>query len=277
MRQIAIWNDSTDEWLNPSGAIDLFSEHSEPFSERWPDSGTTRNGAAFERPTWELPTDANGCSSSRSIDGSQASTISELFRTPAAAEADGGRREPNRPTATMRLSDQVAEEQERGVLLPTPPAHDLFPTPSASLHNDGEDPERWQTRADRLREKHGNGNGAGTPLPVAVARLTDDGVLVNWGKYAAATAAAESASGRPAPMPTALDGAGKPRLSPRFVEWMMLLPDQWVTEPSLWVTWTPSAARRAQLRMLGNGVVPRQAAVATEHLLARVRARLAER
>lgn len=43
-----------------------------------------------------------------------------LLRTPAAAEAEGGRRDPNRPGATMRLSDQVAEEQARGILLPTP-------------------------------------------------------------------------------------------------------------------------------------------------------------
>lgn len=43
------------------------------------------------------------------------------------------------------------------------------------------------------------------------------------------------------------------RLSARFVEWMMGLPEGWVTG-------VPGVSRTAQLRMLGNGVVPQQAA-----------------
>lgn len=46
------------------------------------------------------------------------------------------------------------------------------------------------------------------------------------------------------------------RLNPRFVEWMMGLPDQWVNHGS----------RAAQLRCLGNGVVPQQAALALKLL-----------
>lgn len=42
-----------------------------------------------------------------------------------------------------------------------------WPTPSASLVQDGEDPETWRARMDRLEEKHRNGNGAGTPLTMA--------------------------------------------------------------------------------------------------------------
>jgi hypothetical protein len=48
-----------------------------------------------------------------------------LLRTPAAAEAAGGPRNPNRPGATMRLSDQVREEQTRGVLLLKTPTSQL--------------------------------------------------------------------------------------------------------------------------------------------------------
>ncbi len=44
-------------------------------------------------------------------------------------------------------------------------------------------------------------------------------------------------------------------LSPRFVEWMMGLPAGWVTD-------VPGLSRTGQLRLLGNGVVPQQAAYA---------------
>ncbi|MFG3363535.1 DNA cytosine methyltransferase [Streptomyces sp. NPDC048156] len=75
-----------------------------------------------------------------------------------------------------------------------------------------------------------------------------------WGPYAAAIARWEGFT-RPAPRPT--DDAG--RLSPLFVEWMQGLPPGWVTG-------TPGLGRPAQLTILGNGVVPQQAARALEVL-----------
>lgn len=48
-------------------------------------------------------------------------------------------------------------------------------------------------------------------------------------------------------------------LSARFVEWMMGLPDGWVTNPAIW-RGEPGNHRNLQLRLLGNGVVPPQAA-----------------
>lgn len=48
-----------------------------------------------------------------------------LLRTPAAAEAEGGPRDRNRPGATMRLSDQIREEIDDGNI-------SLLPTPSVS-------------------------------------------------------------------------------------------------------------------------------------------------
>ena len=42
-----------------------------------------------------------------------------------------------------------------------------WPTPTAMVPNDGEDPDSW--RAAQLKEKHHNGNGAGLPLSVAAA------------------------------------------------------------------------------------------------------------
>ncbi|MFC4529134.1 hypothetical protein [Sphaerisporangium dianthi] len=64
---------------------------------------------------------------------------------------------------------------------------------------------------------------------------------------------------RPAPHPTQPGQTGE-RLSPRFVEWLMGLPDGWVTG-------IPDIPRNGQLRLLGNGVVPAQAAAALTSLL----------
>ncbi len=49
------------------------------------------------------------------------------------------------------------------------------------------------------------------------------------------------------------------RLSAAFVEWMMGLPDGWVTGVEI--------PRTQQLRALGNGVVPQQAAQAITELI----------
>lgn len=122
----------------------------------------------------------------------------------------------------------------------------LLPTPNASLSNYDEDPAQFLERREQVRQRGLNGNGVGMPLGVAVK--------VDWAQYEPAIRRWEHLTGRPAPAP--LDGRN---LSARFVEWMMGLPDGWVTEP------VPN--RRHALRILGNGVVPRQAAAAVAALL----------
>lgn len=77
--------------------------------------------------------------------------------------------------------------------------------------------------------------------------------VVQWGDYEPAIRRAELACGRPAPSPTEPNRNGNPRLSSRFAEWMMLLPDGWVTDPSI------GLSRNEQLKAIGNGVVPAQA------------------
>lgn len=75
-----------------------------------------------------------------------------------------------------------------------------------------------------------------------------------FGPYSPAIARWESLT-RPAPDSTEPSGrGGAHRLSPKFVEWMMGLPDGWVTDTGL--------TRSAQLKALGNGVVPQQAELA---------------
>jgi len=75
-----------------------------------------------------------------------------------------------------------------------------------------------------------------------------------WACYTPAIERWEHILGRPAPAPT--DDRG---LRPEFVEWMMGLPEGWVCDLGL--------SRTAALKILGNGVVPQQAALAVDLLL----------
>ena len=88
----------------------------------------------------------------------------------------------------------------------------------------------------------------------------DDAEPTAWGPYAPAIDRWAAALGRPAPPPTERGLKGAPRLSPRFVEWLMGL-------PAGHVTGVPGISRNDQLKALGNGVVPAQAAAATRRWL----------
>jgi DNA (cytosine-5)-methyltransferase 1 len=80
-----------------------------------------------------------------------------------------------------------------------------------------------------------------------------------WGRYAEAVARWESVTGRPAPHPTEYGVWGQTRLSPRFSEWAMGLPQGFVTDHDL--------PHSAQMQILGNGVVPQQATAALRLLV----------
>ena len=86
--------------------------------------------------------------------------------------------------------------------------------------------------------------------------------LTHFGPYAEAIARWEKATGRAAPPPStpSRQPGGKPQLSTRFVEWLMGLPDGHITGTDL------ALPREQQLRLLGNGVVPQQAALAVRTL-----------
>lgn len=93
----------------------------------------------------------------------------------------------------------------------------------------------------------------------------DRRALRRWGRYAAAIARWEHATGRAAPEPAIVSAGGPPRPSPLFVEWLMGLSHGWVTDPEL------SLTEAQQLTALGNGVVPAQAAAALRSLRASTR------
>lgn len=130
---------------------------------------------------------------------------------------------------------QNASKLEATALLPTPKAGDgVMGLPRTS----GRPPEKSTHLATRLE-------------------------YTDYGAYAPAIARWEKVTGRAAPPPTTPSrrAGGKPQLSARFVEWLMGLPDGHVTGPDL------DLSRERQLRMLGNGVVPQQAALAVHTLI----------
>ena len=162
----------------------------------------------------------------------------------------------------------------------------LLPTPAVNDMGAGKTPPQWDEWTDRMRTEHGNGNGHGKSLSIEAQRLlptptaqdaaSSSGSNPDWGHgvtltdaarsmgdfgpYTEAVARWEPIIGRPAPAPTRPDGSnGNHRLSPVFEEWMMGLPEGWVTDTGI--------PRAAQMKALGNGVVPQQAALALRMLL----------
>jgi DNA (cytosine-5)-methyltransferase 1 len=143
--------------------------------------------------------------------------------------------------------------------------HNLPATHTASdgRHERGTEPARQLRRPDAaLSGASATANPAGTerggtqpnhlcatPRPATEPR---ERASTDWGPFAAAIHRWEHISGRLAPAPTEPGPKGNARLSPAFVEWMMGLPAGWVTD-------VPGLNRNAQLKALGNGVVPQQA------------------
>lgn len=111
------------------------------------------------------------------------------------------------------------------------------------------------------RQASASGDRGGTAPTADLDDLDDlEQVILDWADYAPAIERWERVLGRPAPAPTVLGARGARRLSPRFVEFMMGLPEGWVTG-------VPGITRNQMLKMLGNGVVTQQAAAALTHLL----------
>ena len=156
---------------------------------------------------------------------------------------------------TPKARDSQAEGYEAGLRRATPQVGTivkglvegdervLLPTPRVSSANGSTAKER----------------AAGNPkhrLETEV-EMKDD---FRWGRFAPAIYEWEQILGRPAPAPTKPDGKdGSHRLSSKFTEWMMGLPDGWITGVGL--------RRNEELKACGNGVVPQQAELALRILL----------
>ena len=112
----------------------------------------------------------------------------------------------------------------------------------------------------------GNGHQSGQGLDVAATALSPAPEpqagqgTVAWGEYEPAIRRWEHVLGCPAPPPAEPGPSGRPRLSAAFAEWMMGLAPGFVTG-------VPGLPRTAHLRIIGNGVVPQQAAAALRLLI----------
>jgi hypothetical protein len=268
----AIWNSVNGVWERPATA-NLFCAHLELFSVTWPISGMTLNGQVFELPTLErLTTDSE----------SLLLPIPEesMFRTPQAKEGEGGAvfEDVKRARGNhIMVRDQIAQlAVENG--LPVSEGMAMLPTPNTMDHLPARTPE--QKAANKGKGGYANvretvvNDLMGTPRTSSAnsattkqveagapkARIEDQVLATSWGKFEPAIRRWEKTLDRPAPAPTKPDGKdGAHRLSSKFTEWMMGLPDGWITDCGL--------SRNEELKACGNGVVPQQAELALRILL----------
>lgn len=148
-----------------------------------------------------------------------------------------------------------------GGLLPTPQATNATASSTgygANLHEVARELLPTPSASDAIM---GLPRTSGRP-PEKATKLATRIEYTDFGMYAPAIARWEQVLGRPAPAPTVppTREGGRARLSTRFVEWLMGLPEGHVTGEALGLT------REQQLRLLGNGVVPQQGAAAIYQL-----------
>ncbi len=156
-------------------------------------------------------------------------------------------------------------EIEAQRLLPTPTAQAAKHGSTPDVHANGYGSNLWDLptllptlQARDHKDSYVDSAGCHRPgdtdsVPRAVRDMGAD-----FGPCTAAIRRWEAVIGRPAPSPTEPGANGRPRLSPRFAEWMMGLPDGWVTGVGI--------PRSAQLKCLGNGVVWQQCKLALDLL-----------
>jgi len=246
------WNTVRGVW-EKQGIANLLCEHWELFSETWQTSGTMRNGKVYELPTQALH-----------ITDSEFSS----FPTPAARDYKDGQSEHERDGVVQTDTVARAIFNSGEVLLPTVRAQNGEDRNNKIWARDLSKPQNLEnalavTLLPTTRTSMANGPTqkeikAGNPK----TRIETEVMLgeTSWGKFEPAIRCWEQTLGRQSPLPTKPDGKdGAHRLSSAFTEWMMGLPEGWVTGVGL--------TRNEELKACGNGVVPQQAELALRILL----------
>lgn len=161
-----------------------------------------------------------------------------LIGTPRASASESSSVQVAKGAPKGRIEDQV-------LLMPTPNTMEHLPARSG------------EARERQLRRGNPEGSRRATS-----GNLREDILdATAWGKFEPAIRRWEEVLGRPAPEPTKPDGKdGNHRLSSAFTEWMMGVPEGWITEAGI--------SRNEELKAAGNGVVPQQAELALRVLLA---------
>jgi DNA (cytosine-5)-methyltransferase 1 len=190
-----------------------------------------------------------------------------LLPTPSTHDKTGARTPEQRRRMEKpfcNLNDTVVNE-----LLPTPRASD--PANASSHSSEGFRPQLGEiartllptpTAMDSVGARNSTSGRSNPDSQHHSGTTLGDGAHSSaWGKYEPAIRRWESLT-RPAPPPTEPNKNGNPRLAAAFSEWLMGWPDRWVTDPAIGIS------RNDQLRIVGNGVCPQQAAAALRYLLA---------
>jgi len=188
----------------------------------------------------------------------------ELLRTPAASEAERGHQSEdvararggqvtlsgqfkNLPTPTVAdtFTDKLKSSQQKpGSMHSVNPSQAVHMLPTPNTMDDL--PARDESKIDRSKGGYSN--------------VRETVMRPNFDRFEPAVKRWEEVTGMEAPAPTEPDGKdGAQRLSSKFTEWMMGLPEGWVTGLGL--------SRKDELKACGNGVVPQQAELALRLLL----------
>jgi DNA (cytosine-5)-methyltransferase 1 len=247
--------------------MNLLCGHLEPWSEIWPTSGIAVNGLVYELPMQVHPI-----------------TVSEssLLRSPTASQGEGGALGEETARArgnTVGIRDNALDIAKLNGLPVSRVVDNLIPTPMSRDYKGDTSPHERNgvVQTDTVERaifhsgeiklptptasdwKGANNSGSGSTSSVGLATKIDN-LETNWGKFEPAIRRWEHVLGRPAPLPTKPDGKeGAHRLSSGFTEWMMGLPEGWITDVGL--------SRNEELKACGNGVVPQQAEMALRFLL----------
>jgi hypothetical protein len=224
----------------------------------------TVNGRVFE-----LPTQAHHITALES----------SLLRSPTASQGEGGalgEEEARKRGNTVGIRDQAMDiarangEKVSRILFPTPVAQEGTKAPSQQtsetksktgqvwLSNVAKDLEPLLP-TPQVDDSKNTGHNQDRRTTLA-SEVWEAEHKTAWGKFEPAIRRWEETLGRFAPAPTKPDGKdGAHRLSSAFTEWLMGLPEGWITDCGL--------TRNEELKACGNGVVPQQAELALRVLL----------
>ena len=175
-------------------------------------------------------------------------TVNHLLATPTAHDNKGAcLLEKHHARLKQRNRTQMGNLQEDIThLMPTPNTLDYL-----------------SYREGVKREKALRRGVEGGSLRASTGNLREE-VHFNADLYLPAVHRWEEILGRKSPRWTIIGDNGKPKLNPIFSEWLMGLPDGWVTSPEIGLSYG------RQLMILGNGVVPQQAEVALATMLGNI-------
>ena len=177
-----------------------------------------------------------------------AETVNHLLATPTAHDNKGAcLLEKHHARLKQRNRTQMGNLQEDIThLMPTPNTLDYLG------YREGE-----------KREKALRRGVEGGSLRSSTGNLREE-VHFNADLYLPAVHRWEKILGRKSPRWTIIGDNGKPKLNPMFSEWLMGLPEGWVTSPEIGLSYG------RQLMILGNGVVPQQAEAALTSMLGNI-------